>query len=528
MIFLPIVDRELRVRARLGTTYWGRCAAGAISAIVTLEAMASFARAVNPAALGAATFATLSWVGLALACASILMTFDSIGSERREGTLGLLFLTELGGADVVLGKLASSGLAAFYVLVCFLPGLALALLCGGVTAGALARTALALLNAIFIALAGGLLVSVKSHTRQKAMQGATLLALVLFVLPWLLAILRSGWPGLVPFLEFPSPYWAFHSAGDAAYGASPFQFWTSLCLAHCEGWALLYWAVISLERNWRAIEPERPAVQKPKVEKVAAQASVPPPDKELLERDPVCWVASRVPGRAALIWAGTVLLLVCVLAGTFFVPMALNGWSTFNLLLSLASASAFAWLAGRFFFDARRSGELELLLATPLGARGIIEGYWWAVWRHLRSPLLLVAFVTFVEFLFLFSSGLTVGSGLSVFQVVMVPLNRALDVVALSWAGMWFGLRARKPFLVVAWTAGLVIGLPWLVAYTVIIGSSTGFPAGLAALVGPTFWLAGLPLLYLLKNILIVGWAAARLQHEIRSTAPLAVGDWLK
>jgi len=384
------------------------------------------------------------------------------------------------------------------------------------------------LNAIFVAMAGGLFVSVKSQTRQKALQGAALLAVSLFALPWLLTMLRSGWSGRLLLLVFPSPFWAFHCAGDAAYGASPIQFWCSLCLAHCAGWGLSCWAVICLGRNWRATEPGRPPAKKPKAEMIAAQPPSPPPDKELLNRDPVCWVASRVPGRAALIGAGTVLLLVCVLAGTFFVPMAVNGWSTFNLLFSLGSASAFAWLAGRFFFDARRNGELELLLSTPLVAREIIEWYWWAVWRHLRSPMLLVAFVTFVEFLFLFSSGLTTGSGLSVFQVVMVPLNRALDVVALSWAGMWFGLRARKPLLVVAWTAGLVIGLPWLVAYAVIIGSSAGFPAGLAATVGPTFWFAGLPLLYLFKNLLIVGWAAARLQHELRSTAPLAVGDWLK
>ncbi|HQU46125.1 MAG TPA: hypothetical protein PK867_25150, partial [Pirellulales bacterium] len=43
-----------------------------------------------------------------------MLTADCISSERREGTLGLLFLTDLRGHDVVLGKLVVAGLGAFY------------------------------------------------------------------------------------------------------------------------------------------------------------------------------------------------------------------------------------------------------------------------------------------------------------------------------------------------------------------------------------------------------------------------------
>jgi hypothetical protein len=56
----------------------------------------------------------LTWIAM-FAC--LLMglggTADCVNQERREGTLGLLFLTNLRRYDVVLGGLASTGLNSF-------------------------------------------------------------------------------------------------------------------------------------------------------------------------------------------------------------------------------------------------------------------------------------------------------------------------------------------------------------------------------------------------------------------------------
>jgi ABC-type Na+ efflux pump permease subunit len=51
-------------------------------------------------------------------------TADSISHEKREGTLGLLFLTDLKGHDIVLGKLAATSLRGFYGLLAVFPVLA--------------------------------------------------------------------------------------------------------------------------------------------------------------------------------------------------------------------------------------------------------------------------------------------------------------------------------------------------------------------------------------------------------------------
>src|SRR6266487_6086298 len=139
----PVIDRELRLRARQGMTYWGRCAVAAIAVLVCIEEIETANRAFSPALAGAATFHAVSWLGLLVAFAATLVTADCLSRERRDGTLGLLLLTDLKGQDVVMGKLCVAGLSAAYVLVGFLPAVGLVLMMGGVSGSEIGRTALA-------------------------------------------------------------------------------------------------------------------------------------------------------------------------------------------------------------------------------------------------------------------------------------------------------------------------------------------------------------------------------------------------
>ena len=50
-----------------------------------------------------------------------LMTAECMSREKREGTLGLLFLTDLKGYDVVLGKLAATSMGGFFGLMAIFP-----------------------------------------------------------------------------------------------------------------------------------------------------------------------------------------------------------------------------------------------------------------------------------------------------------------------------------------------------------------------------------------------------------------------
>src|SRR5207247_2223126 len=177
-----------------------------------------------------------------------------ISNERRDGTLSLLFLTKLKGYEVVLGKLTGAGLAAAYALVAFLPTLALALLAGGVTFTTVMRTALALVNALFVSVAAGLWVSARARSRRKAMRNALLIILLIQVVPWCVvhAFARYG-PGAAMFASA-SPYTAFHLAPDVFYTAARSRFWLGLLVPHVLGWLLLAWATAYLIRDWRAVE----------------------------------------------------------------------------------------------------------------------------------------------------------------------------------------------------------------------------------------------------------------------------------
>src|SRR5262245_1327261 len=132
MTFLPIVERELRVRARLRSTYRFRmlAATGAIilAAFLLLAVQASSAAG----SMGEIMFTIMAWVSF-LYCLTdgARNTADCLSEEKRGGTLGLLFLTDLRGYDVVLGKLMATSLNSFYGLLAIFPALAIPLVIGG-------------------------------------------------------------------------------------------------------------------------------------------------------------------------------------------------------------------------------------------------------------------------------------------------------------------------------------------------------------------------------------------------------------
>src|SRR4029077_3158439 len=114
----------------------------------------------SPSELGGSIFMWLSgFAFIYCLMAGARNTADCLSEEKREGTLGLLFLTDLKGYDVVLGKLAATSLNSFYGLLAIFPVLAIPLLLGGVTPGEFWRMALPLFNTLFCSLCAVIRVS---------------------------------------------------------------------------------------------------------------------------------------------------------------------------------------------------------------------------------------------------------------------------------------------------------------------------------------------------------------------------------
>src|SRR5579859_4387820 len=130
MIFLPIVERELRVAARKGSTAWFRVLAALLALVIASGFLTlSLIFGIGSAKFGPSLFATLTWLALPATLASgLFFTADSMSEEKRQGTLGFLFLTDLRGYDVVGGKLLATSLRGSYALLALFPIVAITLL----------------------------------------------------------------------------------------------------------------------------------------------------------------------------------------------------------------------------------------------------------------------------------------------------------------------------------------------------------------------------------------------------------------
>ena len=563
MNWLPIVNRELRVAARKRSSFWLRVAAATTGLVIGGACLLlGTLNGATTSQMGSALFGILTWMcmvsGLA---AGLFFTSDCLSEEKREGTLGLLFLTELRGFDVALGKLAATSLRGFYALLAVLPVMALTQLMGGVTGAQYWKSALALVDGLFFSLAAGMLVSAVSRDSQKAMAG-TLLLLLLLVLGGIVAdsaIAGVSSRAFAPLWSLASPAYVLGCAG--AWGRS--AFWQALLTTHGLAWAMLGLACLAVPHAWQ----ERRRLERGGRRawwyawKYGGAARRRRLRARLLERWPITWLNCREGWQAWALWSVTLLA-----AGGFgwllFKAKQREAWIFFSYLGGLLVLLLYLWAASqacRFLAEARRSGVLELLLATPVNEQQLIQGQWLALLRMFGLPLLLLvglhmgaAALSQLSFLSIGAranaatttvttnavggsvtttvavspSGVSVNNGTNTVSPAsgLWPVSRVREVtlaavaagasglcmvgnlVALCWFGMWMGLSSRSANLATLKTVLFVQIIPYLVVAfltSVIVGvmmSRMFFLSGTAA---PGTWFQWWPLLSTLFSTLL-------------------------
>jgi hypothetical protein len=472
MTLLPILGRELQTRSRGHANYWTRFCVGLAGVLICME---SFELNVlgSPSHMGGFVFNGIVGAAFLVSCSACFLTADAISGEWREGTLGLLFLTRVRVLDVLLGKLGSIGVAALCALLAFLPILMVPVLAGGITGGEAFRKGLGLLDILFLALVVGLFSSAAEHERFRAVRKAMLMLGVLVLVPFFAYV---GWGrGLFFYSGLLSPLVLLVRAGDSVYTTSPWPFWLSLLALQAISWMLLFEAgrrlrrAVASDRNLagRASKPTAEAKQR------AIGLDVWQPIKE--DASPVEWLVYREHGVHAGIWALGVLALACNSwiplvrqaqghpSGLFLLAVA----SPLGTIAGLIGATAVAWVASRFFVGVRQSGDLELLLTTPVGAQTVLDDQWRVLKRVFVWPVLCMQAPMLPQLLIGLSAvdpNLSASVRLSVALLKLVTvLNSFLCASALCWLGLWFGLRARTQAGAIVWTAGLGQGLPSLV-----------------------------------------------------------------
>ncbi len=229
MTIAPILQRELRVRSRARATYWTRFAVGLVGVLVALPGLVLGFPSFSPAAIGELAFKSLLGAGFLLACASCLLTSDMISGERREGTLGLLFLTRVRPLDILLGKLGSIGLSSLCALFALLPVLILPVLAGGVAGGEALRSAAGLVAVLVFCLAAGLWASARQTERFRAARRALGVLLLFECAPALVVLLvRFFFHWDFSAIGWLSPHSSLFAGGDVNYTNSVTPYWMSL------------------------------------------------------------------------------------------------------------------------------------------------------------------------------------------------------------------------------------------------------------------------------------------------------------
>ena len=477
MTFLAIIGRELRARARSRATYWIRLAVALVGALLCVQQLIVAGPLNTPDQAGRVVFNEMAGAAFALCCGACLLAAEAINSERRAGTLGLLLLTRVRSLDVLVGKLVSVGTSSLCALAGLLPALMMPVLAGGVTPGEAFRKAAGLSVTLLFALGAGLCGAAAQPRRSRAACGALWIVFLSAMVPWLVSLAGGLWryAGLL------SPMCLMITATDGDYQTAPGFYWSGLATVLALGWLLLLWAALRLRRSIGregGAEVVRPPPSAAKLKREVGFVRW-RPEKE--EAGPIEWLAYRQQGVNIVLWATAVVAL----AFSRWVSLAskpIGGAGEFSIWfflwpLGVAAAAVggalVAWVAGRFFATTRRTGELELLLPTPVGAESIVADQWKVLKRTFVWPVFFLQVATIVPVIGMtgarsagFSANLPLDSALT---ALLSYANTYLGTQALCWLALWFGLAVRRQITAVFYAVGLAQGVPWLASIGVLV-----------------------------------------------------------
>lgn len=481
MTVLPVIHRELRASARHSFTYFLRTVgAGALllaSLFFGLEH--GFESSFGGALFGYLHFTLFYAIWIIVP----LLAADCISRERREGTLGLLYMTGLGGADIVLAKCAAHALRALTLWLAVAPLLAIPFLLGGVSWQEAMLSIAINSSAMCWALAAGVLGSTWSKTWGRAVLRAGIFIL-LFMLIMALAtgeglgiIMRSGkaafWgSSLSDFFDIdPSKldYLFLVGLGFITRLSGGFAIYVFRTVTNAQliwlaavlfAFSLLGLVVViamagaKTRRIWR--EPP------PSAQQIWLQRTFCTPVvwigffrqwmKRKLETNPIGWLEQRTWSGRLITWGWLAVVIslysIILTDPSFFQrtsdPQNILGWL---LVLSMAISTA-----GSFRRE-RESGVLELLLVSPIGERTIISGRLRGLWGQFLPAFGLLLVIWF----YLGSISLTraADGGSIVFY--------ATTFFALPIIGLYFSLKCRTFMTALLAAIGLGFVIPLIV-----------------------------------------------------------------
>jgi hypothetical protein len=464
---LPVIEMEMRSASRKKSSFGLRLLFSIVGIATCLVVLA--VPGVAPARKGRTMLVLLSFLSLTFCLAAGgFLTADCVSSEKREGTLGLLFLTPLKGLDIVLGKLVCHGLQMFYGMCAVLPVFFLPLLTGGVTWAEVSRIVLALGLALLLSASVGMVVSVLGTESRRTITASLASVVLIAAVPMVYLILqsllaRTGSRSGVP--QF-SPVFTVMLGFDSNYRrvGGPALFWGSAIALLGLSLILVVISGCLIGRVFRSMGSEGVSSRPRRISPYLAG---------VLERNPYEWAllrnAATVPSLGVLAYVFIpffALMLVLSLATRYWAEGFSAAFFT-ALAIHVVTKLRFAVEATRQIQVDHQSGAMELLLVTTLPEQSILEGHQSAFRMiSLRLLFLLIILNAVLELtVILFANALHINSeSFLMFTSLFVGgmVLAGADLSALRWLALLKGLKASSHAKAALLTFGSTMLLPWV------------------------------------------------------------------
>ena len=528
MLSFPLIARELRVQARKRATYDVRLGVGLVAVcIVFLFIWNLPQQSIN----GENIFAVIH------GCLAVMLFFlapigaaDAISREKREGTLGLLLLTGLTPAQIVLGKVASHAIRTFYFLLLMLPLSIIPVLLGGVGLQDFLASFAILLAIAVVGLAAALVASTLLLNFGAAMTWAIVLsalftvAVSAFVINAVFVLLPTtrlseapiGWRlfGFGPLgMMFPiqSKQVASMFVGSRwgfAYFASALPICSFVFLN-----AIVKFAArkISQRREFSGETQKEATFRRRFLTPIVWRGAFRSMMSRRLDRNPLIWLEYRAAWARAARWLIVFLIILVefrfgqggLLLGPHLIAILL-----FGAILAFKSSSSFQ--------QEKESGAFELLLVTPLIESNLLGARLKAVAAYYAPAMLLLLFFSYAA-LNWFNYDYSDQKG----AVMLTTLLGSIMSVPLC--GLVFAFRCRNFLPALLSTVGIAIFLPlclWFAFSGLLwMASGRGHPAFAVRLdqaLDNHWWPVLLALIFYHVAVAIVAYRATKTILESR------------
>ncbi len=512
MTFLPVVQRELRVASRERNTYRLRFLAALLPVIFCVFSLWVVVLLREEPIPSRGLFFAITWIAYVfVSIAGFCLTADTIAEEKRDSTLGLLFLTDLKGYDIVLGKWSGAGLRGLYALFATFPVLALPLIMGGSGVGEICRTTFILVLALLLSMSVGIVCSTLLRKTWAAAGLSFVLMLALGAgLPLYAIVIRNmlHFPELAHAIEICSPSYALMMSFQSAWGMPSNSFFTSIAVLSGLGLFLMTTASVVTPVIWKDRPPRKPMARVLAWKRnlfLGSESFRKQFRTRLFNINPVYWLTHREKVSSC-----GFLFLTAVLGGivyflnrqyaTWAPILGTKGelvfpfltWMFFAATVHLLLILRISVVAGEKFGEDRKSGALELLVSTPLQIKEVLRGQWLSLRRQFAGPAAAAFFLHLWPIIWLsmlvtylnypdetanfkillrqiwdhFFSSYALHDWSNHFALLimlgLIPIL-VLDWIAVAWTSMWLSLRVKRPIAAPICAMLLVHLPPWFI-----------------------------------------------------------------